>query len=207
MRGNSGQALVEVIIAATVIIVVAVAISQTISTTLQSISSAKAQLTAVFLSRGDVEATRAVVREDWYNISTLTTSTGMYVPTVSGSKWVLSNGSTTVTLNGIVYSHWVTFSEVYRSTSTSDVTSTAGYYDPSTIKVTTNVTWTDLLGRAGTFSQVEYLSRYINDTYPQTDWSGGSVGESVESVVTTTFATSTGLNTTSTAGSLQLIIQ
>jgi len=208
MKSRSGQIIIEVMVAAIVIIMVSLAISELINSSVRATEASNANGTATFLSGEMIDATRAVAREDWHNISSLaTSSSNLYHPVVSGGKWTLAAGSASVPLNSITYTTATYFTDVYRSTSTGDIVSTGGYYDPSTIKVNASVTWLDTLNNQLSFSQVEYLSRYYNQTYAQTDWSGGSAGDVVVSAATTTFSTSTNIDSTSTAGSLQLVTQ
>jgi len=206
--------VVEIIIMSLVIIMVSLAITQVVSSSLRGVDQTMSQGTAVFLSHETTEALRAVAEENWHTVSNLATGTAnRYYPTVSGGKWTVTAGTEGLSLNNATYTRSFYLSDVYRSTSTSPgqpagiVSSTDGYWDPSTTKVTSWVTWVDPLGNAQSFSQVEYLSRFLNQVYPQTDWSGGSVGEVVTSDTTSTFATSSGVDTTSTPGSLQLLTQ
>jgi len=208
MKPSSGQILIEVIVAALVIIMVSLAISELINTSIKSTETAMAQASATFLSGESVDAVRAVAREDWHAISNLSTTTSnTYYPVVAGGKWTITAGSQSVVLNGITYARSFTLSDIYRSTSTGNIVSAGGYYDPSTVKVTSNIAWTDNFNHNLSFSQVQYISRYLNQIYSQTDWSGGFVGETVTTGATTSFATSTSLDTTSTPGSVQLSTQ
>jgi hypothetical protein len=200
--------VVEIIIISLVIIMVSLAITQVISSSVRGVDQTMSQQPAVYLSRETTEVLRAVAMEDWHNISDLATGTAsLYYPAITGGKWVATTGTEAVSLNNATYTRSFYLTDVYRATSTGDVTSTGGYWDPSTVKVNSQVTWTDTWGAAESFLQAEYLSRFLNQTYPQTDWSGGAVGEVVTTATTTTFATSDNLDFSGAPGSVQLNAQ
>jgi hypothetical protein len=150
---------------------------------------------------------RAISREDWLNISALATgSANTYYTLISGGKWATSTPSESVTLNNIAYTRSFWLDDVFRS-STGTIVASGGIYDPSTKKMTSRVTWTAEVGSAQEFRQNIYLSRFANETYEQTDWSGGAAGEVATSSQTTQFATSTSINYASTTGSITILEQ
>jgi Tfp pilus assembly protein PilV len=211
MHARSGQVLVEIVIASVILMVVSLAITQVITASLRAVDQTMNRGAATFLGSEQAEAVRAVAREDWHNISNLATGTSnTYDASQSGGKWVLTSGSATTSLNNIVYTYSLYFSDVYRASSSDTATgdiSSGGYYDPSTVKETFNITWNDPTGADESFSQVLYLARYLNTLYTQTDWSGGTIGDATVTAATTTFATSTSVDTSSTSGSFQLQAQ
>lgn len=202
---ENGQILVEIILVSLIVIFVSLSVTQIISSSLKGVSKSMSQSPAVFLSREVAEAVRAISKEDWHNISNLSTSSvNKYFPSITGGKWVTNNGTENVSLNSITYNRYFFIDDVYRSTSTGDIVSSGGYYDPSTAKINIVATWTDKDGASQNFSQVVYFGRNLNNTYAQTDWSGGSAGEQVITGATTTFATSSNIDYTTTTGSIQL---
>lgn len=205
MKSSNGQILVEIIIVSLIVIFISLSVTQIISSSLKGVSKSMSQSPAVFLGRETAEAVRAISKEDWHNISGLATSSAnKYSAIISGGKWATSTGIENITLNNIAYSRYFFIDDVYRSTSTGDIVSGGGYYDPSTVKINIVVNWTDLQGASQNFSQVVYFSRGLNQTYSQTDWSGGSTGEVVITGATTTFATSSNIDYSTTTGSIQL---
>jgi len=205
MPGSRGQILLEVLIGAAVIIFVSIGIASTVAVSVRGVQNTMARSNGSFLSQEMVEAMRAITKENWSNISNLaTTSANQYFATTSAGKWVTSTGTENVGLNSITYSRYFYIDEVNRSTSTGNIVSSGGYWDPSTKKMTTYVSWTTPQGVSDSFSQAVYLSRFLNETYGQTDWSGGAVGEVVVTTATTTFATSTSIDYASTTGSIKL---
>lgn len=204
---DSGQILVEVIIAIVVIALVAAAVTQVVTQSLRASQRAGSQNAAVLLAGETGEAVRMIAAEDWHAITALATSSvNRYYPTVSGGKWATSTGAESVVLNDITYARSFYVEEVFRSTATGDIVTSGGYRDPSTAKIVSVVTWTDVSSTTLSFSKELYLSRFLNKTYAQTDWSGGDVGEQLTGAdtATTSFATSSSIDAATTPGSLQL---
>lgn len=207
MKQNSGQVLVEVIVAALIIVFVSIAVTQAITSSVRGVDQATSRAVGVFLSQELVETMRAVALEDWHNI-TNTTSTSAYYTTTSVTKWVTATGTESVVLNGVTYSRSFTWTEARRSNDTNAIVGSGGYEDPSTVKITTNISWTDLAGRSDSFTQVVYFSRHTNDIYTQTDWSSGPASNRVVTGADTYYdATSSGINATATPGAFTLQLQ
>lgn len=205
LKPSSGQVLVEIIIASLVIITISVGIAQVLTTSIRGVKSSATQTAASFLARETSDAARAISKEDWHNVSDMaTSSSNKYYPAISGGKWAATAGTENIALNGIVYTRSFYLDDVYRSTSTKEITSSGGYLDPSTMKVSIAVIWTEQDGSGQTFTQSFYVSRFMNQVYPQTDWSGGATGEQTTTGATTNFATSSNINYSSTTGSIEL---
>lgn len=197
---RSGQVLLEIIIAGVIIIFIALAVVQGISSSLRGIDQTSAKTVGVFLSRELVEAARAIAMENWRNVADIATSSEVvasdYFATTSASKWVTSTGTEIIALNAINYTRSFRVYDVNRATSTSNIVSSGGFKDPSTIKLTTFINWTDLAGRNDVFSQTVYFSRYTNDVFPQTQWLNRTGDVVVTSTYPTTFSTSSNVATT-----------
>lgn len=205
LANQNGQILLEIIIVMLLVIFISLAITQTVASSLKGVSRARSQTTAVFLAREIAEATRAIAKEDWHNISNLATSSdNKYWPQISGGKWIASTTTENVSLNDLTYNRYFFITDVFRSTSTGDLVSSGGYYDPSTAKININISWTDKDGGAQVFTQAVYLSRFLNQIYFQTNWSEGSIGEVVTTTASGAFATSNNINFASTTGSIKL---
>ena len=197
--------MIEITVAAFLIVLVSLAIVEGVSVSIQNIDVNRARVGGVFLSQEVAEADRAIARESWSLVDGLATGTAnTFYPSISGGKWVTNSGVETINLNNATYTRSFYLDDTFRSTSTGDIVSSGGYYDPSGKKVNISVAWTDNSGKSSSYAQVEYLTRFLNNVYSQTDWSGGPAGEVTVTGATTTFATSTNLDTTSTVGSIQL---
>jgi Tfp pilus assembly protein PilV len=208
---QTGQVLVEIMVASVLLLFISLGIVEVLSTSARSIDQTMNQVVAVFLGQEEGEALRAISREDWHFITNLaTSSSNTYFATSSSGKWATTSGNEAVVLNSISYTRSFYLSDVYRSTSsatsTGDIVGSGGYYDPSTSKATIQISWTDPgTGASNTFNQTLYVSRYLNTTFAQTDWSGGGLDtEATTAVATTTFTTSTGIDYASTTGSILL---
>lgn len=75
------------------------------------------------------------------------------------------------------------------------------FSDPSTEKVTSNVQWIGT-SATGTVSIVDYVTRWQNNVFRQTDWSGGVGTEAPVTEAGTTYSTSTNIDFNS--GSIRL---
>lgn len=197
--------LVEIIIISLIVSMVSLAVLQVTAASLKGIDQTSAQVAAGFLTREEMETLRAVADEDWHTISYLTTSSAnTYFTTSSAGKWIVATGTESVTMNGVTYTRSFYASDVYRSTTTDVVATSGGYYDPSTMKAMVQVSWTDLYGGQQRFTEASYRTRVLNDTFFQTDWSGGPTGETVITTSSTNYATSTNTDISSTVGSVLL---
>ncbi|MBI5733300.1 hypothetical protein HY967_05135 [Candidatus Jorgensenbacteria bacterium] len=203
--------MMEIIIASLIIIFVTIAITQAISSSVKGEDRSFVEIAGVSLSQEMTEIVRAIANEDWHNITNLATSSAnKYYATTTNSRWVATStvSGENATFNNITYTRYFYIDEIYRASSTGAIaasSSVGSYLDPSTSKVVTYVGWTNLAGESDNFSQVIYLARISNETYYQTDWRGGGVGEQVipYTDATSTFATSTSVDFTAT-GTIQL---
>ncbi|MEX0690009.1 MAG: hypothetical protein WD095_01050, partial [Candidatus Paceibacterota bacterium] len=73
--------------------------------------------------------------------------------------------------------------------------------DPNTLKVTVVVEW-DIPGGTNQFEVSDYLTRWRNRTYNQTDWSGSAGEDGPYSSPTSNYSTST--NIESSSGSIKV---
>jgi hypothetical protein len=148
------------------------------------------------------DAVNAAATESWNNISSLTEGATNYFPQISGTKWAITSGTETVTLNTLSYVRSFTIQNVCRSTSTKNITgitdtngstntctTSTGANDPSTQQLTVTVTW----GSGNSLSQTEYISRWRNVTCNQNSWS--AVGAGPVSCGTTLYSAQTNITT------------
>ena len=111
-----------------------------------------------------------------------------------------------VSLNGIIYSRNFYLQNACRDNDTRDITEatdsetcSSGSWDPSTLKVTTSVSW-----GGNTLTSSEYITRWDNLTCLQTQWTL-AVGDSVHTCPTTDYNTSTNIDFISSGGSLKIL--
>jgi len=204
-KSRDGQVLMEILIASVIFIFVSLSIATITSISLRAVPQARIGVAGSFLAKEETEALRAIAREDWHTLSGLTLGTAYYATTTATSSWAVAPaGKEDVTLNNLIYQRWFALSAVYRSTSTGDIVSSGGFYDPSIVLATVAVSSTDARGTNDVQTQTLYLSRFLNNVYTQTNWAAGPVGDEVVTNTTTTFATSSYIDYSSSSGSIFL---
>ncbi len=98
------------------------------------------------------------------------------------------------------YNRYFYLDDVYRDTTTGNVTSTGGSYDPSTKKVTVVSGWSG----GATSSLTSYITRAMDSVIWQTDWAAGPNQSGPVLRANSQFATSTGLDYSSTTGAVDI---
>lgn len=114
------------------------------------------RIAAVALVREAEEAIRSFRNEAWSNVANLIPDT-KYSPSISGSKWMLSDGEETI--NG--FTRTIVVNNVYRD---AGKIADSGTLDPSTKQFVITVSWPGYFKRSIISSL--YITRYGNDTKP-----------------------------------------
>lgn len=176
---NKGSLLFELLI---VIALFAIILSFGANAIYLSLRSNKLSIerdVALSVASETMEATRAVIEEDWQNIYGLTKGTTHYYPSLLNDKWVLLGGDGSITLNDILYTKYITINNVSRDYSTRDILNTYSSIDddPSTQKVTVTVSWPN----GSNVTILEYFFRWKNKTCGQSGWAtGGSLNTVID---------------------------
>lgn len=138
---QTGQALVEVLVAMGIAALILPAVFTGFITSREGKVQTEARFKAVNLAKEAAEAVRIVREANWNNIA----ANGTYHPVIVSGTWSLANGSETI-------------DEFTRSIAISDLIPA----DPSEKKITITVAWSSLFAS----SEVEtfYLSRYLKNT-------------------------------------------
>jgi len=189
---NSGQILLEALVAITVAAMVMTLGSQLVYLSLIGNKVSGDNNVASGLVEETFEALRAVGTENWLNIYSLTHGSTNYYPIKSAGKWVLTAGAENISLNLTVYSRSFIIQNVCREaidigndgrdiTGTTDNNGSAttcnnisnSRHDPSTQKITVTVSWA---GNA-LISDSEYFSRWRNKVCAQTAWNSSGSGD------------------------------
>ncbi len=131
---NKGFALIEIIVASTIISLVLLASGQVAAKTLVASRQALYESQASFLLSEAAEAVKTIRDTSWATISGATPGTTYYL-SWSGTAWSLT---TTPTTDGS-FTRTVVFSNVYRDGS--DDIATSGTLDTGTKKVTVTISW------------------------------------------------------------------
>jgi len=201
MVKQSGQLLLEVLIAIAAVVLMVVIGSQLILTSQRNNVSAGHKDVALKLAEGALEAISANAVENWESIYGANKGAGnLYHPAESSGRWSLNSGTDAVVVNGITFTTSVYVENVNRDSSGNIVLS-GGSEDPSTQKIVSVVSW----GSGESITSVKYVSRYAEKSCVQTDWSGGS-GGSLSTCPTTSFDVQDTIDT-SVNGSIKLLIE
>ncbi len=211
---ESGQLLIELLLAIAAAAVIIMLGSQLLMVSLRSGKSSSERDAAVGLAKETFEAVRAAAGEKWQNLYNLTKGSAAYYPQKPAGKWAIVSGTENVTVGEIVFGRSFTVQNVCRDNSSRNITgitdsagaatacvASGGSNDPSTQRVTTAVSWGE-----DSISWSEYVTRWRNLTCVQTDWSGGTGSGTTTCSVTTPVTTYGGATNIDfgTAGSLKL---
>lgn len=181
---QSGQLLLEILIAITIAGVILGLGSQSIVLSLRANKSSNEKNVALGLLEETMEAVRNASGEKWQNLYNLTHASNYY-PSISAGKWIINNvGTESPVINNITYTRSFQVRHVCRATTvdrnitgitdTDGVATTCatsgGSFDPSTQKVTGNVSWPN----ASPVLTDEYLAgRWRNKACNNTGWVTG----------------------------------
>ncbi len=171
-KRQSGQLLIEVLIALAISAIILPVLANGLFASKQGKAQESQRIAATALLKEADEAVKSVREKGWSSFAI----NGTYHPAVSGNAWIFS--PSTESING--YGRSIVISDVFRDANGVVVTS-GGTLDPSTKKIHLTVTWGSPY--ASSVDSVMYLTRYLNNTsYLQTtflDFTAGSVSGTV----------------------------
>lgn len=203
---QSGQSLVEILVAVAIGAIIIGGASYAISFILLSGTANEQRQTATILANDVISKVQAVADANWLDIYNLSGKgpASQFKIAASGIQLAVATGTATSSINSTVYTFYFSVENVNRDASDNIVTS-GGTNDPSTQKVTAKVEWVNR-GLSQNFQLTEYLTRWRNNVFNQTDWSGGASADAVLSQPDNKFSTSANIDVTSTPGSIKLIL-
>ncbi len=154
---QNGYGLVEIIIVVTIGIMVFLSVSGCLNSFLKIAIQNTDTTESLFLAKSSLEQARAVRDEDWVNISSLIPGNSYYFTSnlASPAKWISQMG----TKSEDKYTIWVVVSEVERDNDHNIVSAGGTYTDLNTLKITSNVSWSDSSG-AKQIELFEYLTNF-----------------------------------------------
>lgn len=218
---QKGQSLIEILISIAIVAVIFGAVVATIAVGSRLSIESKTTQIASSLARQTIDSVGSIAESNWQNIYGLTTkgSSSQYYTVASGTTLVILPATTTIIVEGRTFDYWFSVENVNRtSCGVGNVTTTAAttcnmetgdFYiaeDPSTQKITANVTW-----QPGNHSLavVQNITRKRNLSFIQSDWSGGYNQEnfptsSIGTTVNNNFSTSTYIAYSSSTGQIFL---
>lgn len=217
LNPNSGQSLVEVLIAIGVGVILIGAAIATIIPVLRSNLETRTVQIAGSLAQEYLDNLRSLAESNWYQVYNPPTAKGsssqFYLRATSTTYEILS-GTTSTVAEGRTFTRYFSIENVNRNLcGASDITanattscasgpgSTGVAEDPSTQKITSIVSWTAGGSAAGSINKVQYLTRSQNKVFVQSNWSEGPGQEGPITAENNKFATSTNINYT-TPGSI-----
>lgn len=198
---HRGQALIEILIGLSIVGILVGAATAAVIVTLRSNLESKNFQTASALSQKILDDVKTVAEGDWHDIYNLTTSTQYFVA-ASGTAFVILPGTATTTVSNITYTQFFFKENVNRDTP-GNIVASGGAEDPSTQKIISHTQWLSA-GQTSEAALTVYLTRWRNLISQQTDWSGGLGQEGPISEFNQKFASSTGINYSSSS---QICIQ
>jgi hypothetical protein len=195
-----GQSLMDILVGTAIGVILIFAAVEAIAPALNEGKQAANTQTASWLATGLLDNTKAWTDGNWHNILSVATGTPhQYFLNTSSSPYVAISGIESIPVSTTTYFRYFYVMDVYRDASTGNITTGSGLYDPSTKQVTVVYGWNG----GNTSTVAEYLTRNLENSYNQTDWSGGA--STTGGVVSTTnfqFASSTNINIASPPGSI-----
>ena len=191
---QSGQLLLEALIAIAMIVAVVTVGSQMIVASMRGNKFSNEKNVALGLVEKTFEAVEAIAMEKWQNVYKPPDGTGNsvtskgssnhYYAVKSSGKWALASGDGQETVNDLAYTAYLTIDNVSRDSSKNIESSYNSFNDdPSTQKITVTVNWA---GASEPLILSEYISRWRNQVCAQTDW-GGSGTTATTTCPTTNF--------------------
>ena len=177
MNKLRGQLLVETIISLGVLAVILAAITPLFMVATTSPQEAWKKETALNFAKETLAGLKVLKEENWNNIYRPlgTTNKGEDNPyhlATGAGKWILAAGSQTVPLNGTNFNRLIIINNISRTglngAGEIEQIFTPAREDPSTQKITIQVSWEN----RPPIKLEEYLGRWQNDIWEQTDWAG-----------------------------------
>ncbi|MBI4085992.1 MAG: prepilin-type N-terminal cleavage/methylation domain-containing protein [Candidatus Liptonbacteria bacterium] len=195
---EKGQSLVEILIALAVGSIFIIGATSIIIPSLRSNAQANRIQVGAAIGKELLENVRVSSEADWRIIYDLNKGqSNRYHLTTSTSPFAAVAGEETIAVSTTTYTRYFYINNVGRDAS-GNIISTGGVDDPSTQKITVVYGWQN-----GTTSSIQtYLTRFMNNAFSQTDWSGGPGQDGPASTVNNQFSTSSQINYSTTTGSI-----
>ena len=172
MNKQSGDLLLEVLIAITAVVVLVVIGAQLVLVNQRSNVTVGHKDIALKLAEGLLEVVSANAVGSWEAIYD-TTKGVAYHPVDNSGVWSLLTNTEPVIIDGVTYTKSIKIENVSRDVNGNiELVYNSANEDPSTQKVTSTITW----GDNESVTSIKYISRYPEVSCVQTNWSGGASG-------------------------------
>ncbi|MGC8775800.1 MAG: type IV pilus modification PilV family protein [Minisyncoccia bacterium] len=197
---NQGQSLIEILVALAVGIIFVLGTIIAVQMSLKTNKDSERIQTSAVLARELMDNIKIFAESDWHNIYNLaTTSANHYYLNTTSSPFTVTSGEENITIGTTTYIRYFYVDDVYRD-SNGKITLSGGTFDPSTKKITIGYKWSGANDRF----LITYLTRSKNNIFNQTDWSGGGGQTGPITSTNNKFDTSTGIDFSTTTGSIRL---
>lgn len=201
---ESGQSLIELIIAVAVAAMAILATVSILALILRISEEDVAWQTATFLQERLADGAAVTIERNWQEAAGAVLD-GRYrlATTTEEGVFELIEGEGTETIGGVVYTQFLTIAEVKRD-GNGDITD-IGVVDPSTKKMDIVVAWPTRDGTA-TSTISRYVTHINNQVFSQTDWSGGgtSPGDPAVNITNNFLKASSTIDFSSEPGALKV---
>lgn len=147
-RFFKGVSIIEILVAMTVFIVIAIPAYRSIDVGYRNVSFDNKYLQAIFHAQEGIEAARQVRAASWNNLSS-----GTYGIQLGAQGWQFI--STAQTTSGLLRT--IIISDVYRDAS-GNLSDTPGILEPDAKKIESKVSWEWLPGKSKEINLVSYLT-------------------------------------------------
>jgi hypothetical protein len=207
-RSNSGQSLIELLVALGVAVSVVMMALGIMRFLIRLGANDPVAQTGALIARKASDAVSVAALGSWPVVAGAVSGVQYHIAT-STNGFTLVAGAATSTVNGVVYTNYITVDSVARS-ATDTIVASGGSDDPATKKVTAVSSWA--YGGSSSSETIEiYVARTRNESMVQTDWSGGPTCPARDPVIAagatpTQFCqvTAGGLDYSSVPGSLRI---
>lgn len=198
---RSGQSLIDVLIASALGALLLVGALSVLAPALRGGSDAEHAQDGAAAARGMIDGVRSLAASDWSALFSLTPGNSYHLTYSSTSTTVVPGVDTSMaTTTGILRAFSVAH---VRRNSGGAVISSGGYVDSSTLAL--SVAYSAPHAASRTISTFLTRTARSNAIF-QTDWSGGTGQTSATTTPGNTYASSTGLNVSTTTGSVLLVL-
>jgi type II secretory pathway pseudopilin PulG len=198
---RKGQSLIEILVAIGVGVVMLVGAITALTPAIKSQTDANKSQVGAALGAELLDNARVFAEANWHNIDTLTASSSVkYYLKATTSPFTFATGTQTITASSSTFYRDFFLSDVYRNPA-NDLIALSGTLDPSTRLLTVEYWWGSVTPK--TIST--YVTRYRNSALLQTDWSGGAnTNGPASTTLANKFATSSGIDFTTTTGAIRI---
>ncbi len=211
IKNQSGQSLIEIIIGLGIgTALIGAAVVAIIFMLRSGAVNQKFQI-AAGLNREIADKIKTVVSANWNDLYKINGGKGentRYHVDFSSDKFIFENDETSTIIEGTDYVSFFSVEDVCRGDASNDITGVmfcgvGSSEDPSTQKVTVYTRWST--GQSTTELKVpDYLTRWENAVFQQTDWSGGILNDEVVSEPNDKFTDSTNVDFFSSSGVIKI---